>query len=711
MPCKKWLAVLVVLGILLGALTACGRQKSVASSDPAPDTGDPAPVSMPAEVPRPDAPDIPAVQDPRSANEKRPLVIQENGFDGVFNPFFCAAVGDGDVVGMVNVGLAATDASGTVVAGPQYDTYGQSYDIWYTRDLETLTAKSAYEPGDYVVIEVVLKNGAFFSDGTLMTADDVLFNYYVYLDPAYDGPVDLSALPIAGLGDYRMQVRDYEAAVAAAEAALAMGPAYTASSAVTEAQHAYYWAAMNARLRELAQSLVDYVVGADSYIAEYVNPAWTDPAALTDGQKTAAGIAGFDFGRIAGDTLTTRSGKTFTDMNAVTLDDFVFELTAAYVFGNDYAAGYAALERAEAPDMPLLSFVENAFAAHYTQSAAVEGIAGLRKGTKGIVENGQTVLHETFLMILDKKDPGAVFGLCVAVAPKAYYTAAYQYRENALVAYGVEWNSPAFMEHLKTKNGAPLGAGAYRFVSADAEGVTLVRNDYHFTMGDDSVGNAAVKTVCLKIVAADRACDALLGGEVDCADLSACAAIPDDAAYTTVTVEMRGYAYICLNPAAAHLDNLHTRIALASVFDVPDALYRSALPGSWAYPENAQAVYPFDRTLTTAVHELKLAGYTFDEQTGRFTDVPAFTFTLPAEDHAARTVFLLAKELLATIGAEVEIVVDRNLADNAAKGAVAVYALDRQIGADLDLYEDFHYLSPLRKRQDQRRQILAGKRR
>ena len=46
---------------------------------------------------------------------------------------------------------------------------------------------------------ITLKEGVKFSDGEEMTIDDVIFSYYVLLDPAYDGVSTLYSLPIKGL--------------------------------------------------------------------------------------------------------------------------------------------------------------------------------------------------------------------------------------------------------------------------------------------------------------------------------------------------------------------------------------------------------------------------------------------------------------------------------------------------------------------------------
>lgn len=737
MSFKKVLVALLALVMILGVFASCSSNET--TTTPNPTTGNETsatPSKTPVnpsgtteqptgdkpltidDVPRPSAPEIPAIANPNALNETRTLLIQESTFDGVYNPFFYSSAYDGDVVGMVNVGLVQLDPSGAVVAGDEYDTFGQSYEIFYTDNLETLEKKATFEEGDYVVYEVVLKNGAFFSDGSLMTADDVLFNYYVLLDPAYDGSSTLYTLPIYGLNDYRQQVKGYDQLAATAAAALAMGPTYTASDVVTEEQYNFYWTTLNAQLKAFAQAIVDYVNASyTGYFPDYIGKT-AEEVAANPGYQIAAGMRLWGFGSNKDadgnftETMTGAGTGTAYNMSDLTIDNYVTELVAAYVTGEDYAAEYANLDETENAGVMLLTPVTDAFVAQYGEKSVVSSIEGIRKGVKGVEENGEIVAHETFVLILTQQNPKAVLDLGVTVAPKGYYTAGYTYKEGSVVTAGVELNSPEFIAHLKTLNNAPVGAGTYKFVSADGDGVTFVRNDYHFTLGDDTVYNATIKNLYMKVVESGKEFEALIAKDVDYANPSANGKVmadlakPENADYTSILVDNLGYGYICLNPAAENMGNLHTRIALTSVFDLSktadyypsglaEVIYRSMSQVSWAYPEDATAIYPFDETLATAISEFKLAGYTFDEATGKFTDVPAFTFTIPsaADDHPAGSIYLRAQELLATIGVEVNIAVDENLIANIKKGPVAVYALAWQAAADPDMYQVYHYLS------------------
>ena len=124
------------------------------------------------------------------------FVIMTEQLDGLFNPFFYTSANDGSVVALTQIGMLTSklDDSGNVVVG-----YGEN---------EAVVVK------DYDIVEnadntttytFVLKNGIKFSDGQPLTMEDVLFNFYVYLDPVYTGSNTLYSTKILGLNEYRTQ--------------------------------------------------------------------------------------------------------------------------------------------------------------------------------------------------------------------------------------------------------------------------------------------------------------------------------------------------------------------------------------------------------------------------------------------------------------------------------------------------------------------------
>lgn len=123
------------------------------------------------------------------------FVIMTEQLDGLFNPFFYTSANDGTIVGMTQIGLLGSKYEN----GEVKVAYGEN---------EAVAAKDfAYVTNDdgTVTYTFVLKNGIKFSDGHPLTMEDVLFNYYVYLDPVYTGSNTLYSTKIIGLNEYRTQ--------------------------------------------------------------------------------------------------------------------------------------------------------------------------------------------------------------------------------------------------------------------------------------------------------------------------------------------------------------------------------------------------------------------------------------------------------------------------------------------------------------------------
>ena len=122
------------------------------------------------------------------------FVIMTDQLDGLFNPFFSTSAADGTIVAMTQIGML----SSKYVNGKVEVAYG---------DKEAVVVKDydVVENGDTTTYTFVLKNGIKFSDGQPLTMEDVLFNYYVYLDPVYTGSNTLYSTDIVGLAEYRTQ--------------------------------------------------------------------------------------------------------------------------------------------------------------------------------------------------------------------------------------------------------------------------------------------------------------------------------------------------------------------------------------------------------------------------------------------------------------------------------------------------------------------------
>ena len=124
------------------------------------------------------------------------FVIMTEQLDGLFNPFFSTSAPDGTIVAMTQIGMLGSD----------YDNAKKEVVVAYGDDHAVVTKDyDMVEKDGNTVYTFVLKNGIKFSDGQPLTMEDVLFNYYVYLDPVYTGSNTLYSTDIVGLSEYRTQ--------------------------------------------------------------------------------------------------------------------------------------------------------------------------------------------------------------------------------------------------------------------------------------------------------------------------------------------------------------------------------------------------------------------------------------------------------------------------------------------------------------------------
>ena len=155
-------------------------------------------------------------------------------------------------------------------------------------DAEQVTIVASYDPeSDLSTYVLTLKDAAAFADGTPVTAQDVLFTYYYYLDPDYSGGVDLASLGIPGVEPYRLQcsaerIESLSETMSAIEAAGA-DHAWSEADGWSEELQETYWrltddyrAVADAQFPVLAQALVDTyaanipAAGALGYTAEEI---------------------------------------------------------------------------------------------------------------------------------------------------------------------------------------------------------------------------------------------------------------------------------------------------------------------------------------------------------------------------------------------------------------------------------------------------------
>lgn len=268
---------------------------------------------------------------------------------------------------------------------------------------------------DLTRYEIRLKEAAQFPDGSPLTAEDLIFSWYVYLDPGYAGDIELDELDIPGLESYRLQMSaDSLSAARSTMAAIAKADnrAWSEADPWTKEQHETWQNLQNAyaeACREeyprCVQSIVDVCrrmllsddVGEFGMTAEAV--------AADEGLTVAYAMMAWGYASCEDNSLLT-SSRTRTvwqlDVGAApTVDDFVAELKAVY--DDDLAACWA-VETSGAYS-PALPDVEAEFlnAAAKTSTDSVPAIEGIR------LADGATV--EVLLKGIDLRSEGELLGI------------------------------------------------------------------------------------------------------------------------------------------------------------------------------------------------------------------------------------------------------------------------------------------------------------
>lgn len=194
------------------------------------------------------------------------LVVGTQSLDGVFSPYFYTSAYDYQCFAPVFEQICELNAAGELV-----DNAGHV-------DVEEVTADDGTTKYVYTVS---IQEGMTFSDGEPVTIDDVIFSYYVYADPTYDGMSTFGTLDIEGLEEYKNSAAPlYKAMMDAGED----NTDFTYWTA--EQQTAFFGTDLPAAGATFAQEIVDYCVAA-GYAA--------------DADDVATAAAAWGFGDLAAD--------------------------------------------------------------------------------------------------------------------------------------------------------------------------------------------------------------------------------------------------------------------------------------------------------------------------------------------------------------------------------------------------------------------------
>lgn len=587
-----------------------------------------------------------------------PLVVGYVEFNEKFSPFFSDSGYDQDVSTMCHSSLLINDRQGAVVYnGIEGETINYNGEDYFYTNISSVEVEYD-EESDITTYLWTIRDDVQFADGEYMDADDIIFSYYVLIDPAYDGSSTLYSSPILGLNSYRLQIS--EEALEWITELDAAGRDNTDFAAWTEEQQARYWELYDEMWKEDIQAISDYCFA--NYF-DYYGDAYAmipqdivDIAADTPGVQMAASLPLWGYGSVAEGVLTAAGTGASWDLTAgeyPTVDD-VLEVYKNLYDGD--AAAYAAVESilgsnpADLARDAMLGESSDLF-----EAAEVKSIRGIEK----LNDYQVRVSVEGF-------DATAIYKLGITVAPMHYYgdEALYDY-ENGM--YGFPFGD---LTIVKEKTTMPMGAGPYKFIKFENKVVYFEANENYYK-GEPLITNLQFKVTQQADVIPGVNTGAIDIGEPSFGD----AEIAEIKSYNsngeldgdkieTVTVDNLGYGYIGMNANNVNVGgeggsdaSKNLRKAFATLFavyrDVSVASYygdRASVINypisntSWAAPQKADegyelafsrdvdgnAIYTSDMdqeakyaaALEAAIGFFKAAGYTWDEAAGMFTAAP-----------------------------------------------------------------------------------------
>ena len=236
-----------------------------------------------------------------TADQGTPLVVATSTLSEKFSPYFADTAYDQDVVNMTQASMMTTDRTGGIIyngiEGETHAYNGTDYTYYGTGDLSV----NYDEDADITTYTYKMREDLKFSDGEPVTIDDVIFNYYVFLDPAYNGSTTLNSYDILGLQAYRTQIPEasLDEVNAVIDAVKAAGFDYTVQEGDPFTQEAYdaYYNKINELWKTDLQGIVDYVY--ENYAADYAEATMGKTAeeiGASDGLKVALGMLLWGFG-------------------------------------------------------------------------------------------------------------------------------------------------------------------------------------------------------------------------------------------------------------------------------------------------------------------------------------------------------------------------------------------------------------------------------
>ena len=536
-------------------------------------------------------------------NESTRLVLATSELDGVFNPFYSSSATDGTIVGMTQIGMLSSDKDGKVAYGNDEPCVVLDYEA-------ILVDENDDGETDKTIYRFVLKNDLKFSNGSALTMRDVLFNLYVYLDPAYYGSSTIYSTEILGLQEYRTQTDNKKE-----QDEFNKNFDILADNRIYRLYECYDLIKEARENGTNTESLTDAELIAE--LTELMNQRGkNDPDYLTvvADYELAKEYYLKELKQLYTNCKGTAEDEVHTDKNnnkvTLTTDTEAFLLAVGKISWNkeEYKFEYSYGEKSK--NWPEEEAIQNVFNSYIpndlshvlynTQTAydlltyfsflekqkyfdsktdKVTSISGIKyanrtepvtvKGTvyptptldaNGAVTDGG---HEVLEITIDKVDPKAIWNFAFTVAPMYYYSSAdeiekFDYVENFGVAFGsIEFQDKVIKN--PDKIGIPVGAGAYRASTSEGNpnntdaGRFKENNVVYFERNEHFMFPVKIKYVNYQVVPTNLMLEALYNGDVHFVE-PACKQenitsidARKSEGFASVALQTNGYGYIGIN--------------------------------------------------------------------------------------------------------------------------------------------------------------------
>lgn len=656
--------------------------------------------------------DLPANRRTASArtgkNATNPFVIGITDTIERLNPFYPGTKRDEELIPLTHTGLINIDESGLIVSGVGENSFALSHSIRIDED------------NSRTVFEFVLKKGLTFSDGTPMTAKDVLFSLYVYLDPSYSGPNTLANTDIEGLHEYRTQTPSKAILDKKEEEFSSLALQRTAAILDGTAPDEDIKAAWDI-LEVAVQKDFDYYVQRLSEGASLTDLGlgknWP-----SDFPPTAAIFAYMGLIKMDGRRMVSQ----YEPLDINNLKDYseeeVIDITLGYIKSAMTIPEYDlytrnnvltdGIDSAPYPDSgTALAFIEEYRNEYIDQNkGSIKNISGIQLDH---IFGEDDLERERITITINGIAPDSIYAFAIPVSPMHYYSdEARASAFNGTDAFGVEFGSPDFQESIKKKT-VPLGSGPY--IASDSIGNPTKELSLFYQKGrlnfvaNDGFFLAApyIKYLRYQEISAGQEISSLKDGNIHFTEIPATKEAISKIPGTNLSVvfsRASAFGYVGINPEL--IPDIAARQALAHAFDPRLALeffpegaaVNISIPlseASWAYPKNGQEKQYYDGTAQMS-KTLFLESDSFIERSGKIRNSDGstvrYTFVLPngLTDHPMGPVFENAKTVLAKIGVEIEIITDTDLKSKISEGKVQVWAEDIKTPSYSDLYEVYY---------------------